>query len=194
MKTCIACGNEKSLAEFVSDNRAKDGKAGRCLKCHNAKNVSWRGANVEKDKASKKKWADANPEKVKAKNKRLWRKNSVKEAQRSARWRKNNQDLYRQIVKDSSKKNQAYRTALQTARKARQLRATPGWANKVAIGEYYAFAAIKTRMTGEPWQVDHKVPLRSKKVCGLHTDYNLQVIRGVENSSKGNRTWPDMQV
>lgn len=90
------------------------------------------------------------------------------------------------------KLNPAKRRAYSAARKARKRRATAGWANKVAIGEIYAFAKIKTDLTGVKWEVDHIVPMKSKRVCGLHTDYNLQVIRRSENTSKGNRYWPDM--
>jgi hypothetical protein len=72
------------------------------------------------------------------------------------------------------------------------MRATPSWTNHIAIGEFYALAAIKTKATGSPWHVDHQVPLRHPLVCGLHTHYNLEVLPGVENVAKGNRHWPDM--
>ncbi len=79
-------------------------------------------------------------------------------------------------------------------RKARRMRATPSWANEFFIAEAYRLAALRTKMLGYSWHVDHIVPLKSKLVCGLHVEHNLQVIPGVENLRKFNRHWPDMPM
>lgn len=73
-------------------------------------------------------------------------------------------------------------------RKAAIIRATPDWADADAIALVYRAAAAM----GAQYHVDHIVPLRSKIVCGLHVESNLRVIPGRENTSKGNRSWPDM--
>ena len=34
--------------------------------------------------------------------------------------------------------------------------------------------------------VDHVIPLRNRLVCGLHTQFNLQLLTPTENMRKGN--------
>jgi len=77
-------------------------------------------------------------------------------------------------------------------RRARERRATPPWADKAKIRAIYAEAERLTRETGEQYVVDHIVPLAGKLVCGLHVDYNLQIIHWLPNARKSWMTWPDM--
>ncbi len=77
-------------------------------------------------------------------------------------------------------------------RRASKLRAVPKWANKFFMKEICHLAQLRTKMFGYKWHVDHIVPLRSKIVCGLHVENNLQVIPAAHNWSKGNRVWADM--
>lgn len=94
--------------------------------------------------------------------------------------------------RDWHKKNSDKNAARVRAYKARMLCATPRWANKFFIDEAYHLAALRTKTLGFKWHVDHIVPLKSKIVCGFHTEVNLRVIPGTENIRKGNRFWPDM--
>lgn len=89
-------------------------------------------------------------------------------------------------------KNRAYAVAKCAERYAKKTQATPKWANRFFIDEAYHLARLRTKMLGFPWHVDHIVPLRSKLVCGLHVENNLQVIPGRANHLKNNRHWPDM--
>ena len=77
-------------------------------------------------------------------------------------------------------------------RRSAKKNAVPGWANKTAIEAIYEKARRFTDLTGEPFHVDHIVPLTSDLVCGLHWEGNLQVLSGPDNLSKANRVWPDM--
>lgn len=79
-------------------------------------------------------------------------------------------------------------------RKAQKTKATPAWANDFFIREVYHLAKLRSAITGFPWHVDHIVPLRSKRVCGLHVENNLQIIPAQSNALKSNRHWPDMAV
>ena len=117
----------------------------------------------------------------------LWRK-------RNARWIKANPEKNR-IRSNRYYLRNSWRVKERVARRrALQLRAMPGWANRFFINEAYHLASLRTRMLGFPWHVDHIVPLISEIVCGLHTHDNLRVISGKENLAKGNRYWPDMPV
>lgn len=70
--------------------------------------------------------------------------------------------------------------------------ATPPWATHQKVLEIYEQARKISELTGMQHHVDHVVPLTSKKVCGLHNEFNLRVIPATDNLKKHNRTWPGM--
>lgn len=70
--------------------------------------------------------------------------------------------------------------------------ATPKWANLELVREFYRLANRISLSSGIKHHVDHIVPLKSDIVCGLHNQFNLQVIPGKDNLRKHNRYWPDM--
>ena len=64
--------------------------------------------------------------------------------------------------------------------------ATPSWVDKKAIKQIYLTAKMLSLQTGRRYEVDHIVPLKSSVVCGLHVEWNLQVVardnnRGLKN-------------
>lgn len=73
------------------------------------------------------------------------------------------------------------------AYEARKKQAMPAWADRAAIAEIYERCAAMNAEGGQQYQVDHIHPLASPLLCGLHVDYNLQIIPAVENQKKGNR-------
>jgi hypothetical protein len=77
---------------------------------------------------------------------------------------------------------------------AKKRNATPAWANKFFMQQAYELARIRTQELGFEWEVDHIIPLRSKTVCGLHVEHNLQVIPKVTNRKKLNRYSQDAGV
>ena len=72
--------------------------------------------------------------------------------------------------------------------KARRAKATPKWFDQ----ERLQIEALYKKARELNLEVDHVVPIRSKKVCGLHTWANLQLLDKTLNSRKSNRHWPDM--
>lgn len=89
-------------------------------------------------------------------------------------------------LKEYRKNNRDKCNAWAAVRKAAKLQAIPKWADLQAIKDVYQEAQYFG------YTVDHIVPLRSSRVCGLHVWDNLQLLPHAVNSSKGNRVWPDM--
>jgi len=102
-----------------------------------------------------------------------------------------------QKLKDAQRKSLSYHSDpkkfhAQTAkRRAIHKNAKSKWGNSFFIEEAYKLTLIREKLTGIKWHVDHIVPLINDKVCGLHNEFNLQVIPAKENLIKGNRTWPN---
>lgn len=118
---------------------------------------------------------------------------STSKEEHKARVNKNNaayKSRNREIVRA---KNRAYKKANPDItlantrdRQARQMNASPVWADKAAILEIYKRAADirKKKMDVE---VDHIYPLRGESVCGLHVHWNLRIVPARINRLKGNR-------
>ena len=97
-------------------------------------------------------------------------------------------------VKAYSKKTKALnsgRTLAHTVkRRLAKINRTPAWLtldDHWMIEQAYELAAIRTKMFGFSWHVDHMLPLQGRTVSGLHVPTNLQVIPAVDNVRKGNR-------
>ena len=69
---------------------------------------------------------------------------------------------------------------------------TPKWADLGMMRAVYEESARLTKLTGVDYHVDHIVPLKNDIVCGLHNQFNLQVLPALDNLRKHNRHWPDM--
>lgn len=75
-------------------------------------------------------------------------------------------------------------------RRARKLQATPPWdqeKTKQVFLELSKKAKELYEQTGVEFQVDHILPLRGRKVCGLHVWNNFQLLEKSTNISKGNK-------
>lgn len=75
-------------------------------------------------------------------------------------------------------------------RRARCRVAKPSWYSDFddfVMLEAADLTRIRTAITGVQWHIDHMIPLRAKKACGLHCADNIQVIPAKMNHEKKNR-------
>lgn len=177
MKTCKKCGVVKNVSEFYKHKRTADGYNSYCKACSIAKTIAWRKTHPHKVAAYQKKWNTNNSEKMVVSTKK---------------WKAANLEKNRATTYAWNKAHPEKANARNSRHRATKLNATPAWANDFFIKGIYALAQRRTKMLGFKWRVDHIVPLRSKLVCGLHVENNLQVIPATQNISKSNRHWPDM--
>jgi len=150
----------------------------------------------EKRRIKTAKWRAANPEANREINQRSHHKNKEKRNAYCREYREQNLDHMRHLGREWSKVNLDKQRGYKALRRAAKAHATPIWASdefdSFAVEEMFDLAQLRTNETGAEWHVDHRVPLRSEKVCGLHCMANMQVITAAANHSKGNRHWPQM--
>ena len=106
-----------------------------------------------------------------------------------------NPGKYRQHARDWGKANPNMDRAKHMLWKAQAVKAVPPWfseLDQLIMLEAVNLCRQREKITGFKWHVDHQVPLRSSRVCGLHIGVNIAVIPAATNCAKGNRYWPDM--
>lgn len=188
-KRCKVCGEEKQLCMFSKKERGILGVRPECNECRSAArrdryatDDAYRKSILEAQKLANARNPIPNREKARAWA--LENKERAKETRR--KWLERNRDKDRRAKGAWGKRNKHLRNAATARRHASKLRATPAWADKKAIERFY----LEARDLG--YHVDHIVPLRSKVVCGLHCEANLQILSPQENKLKSNVVWPDM--
>ena len=97
----------------------------------------------------------------------------------------------RSIQRKHYKAHKRYYFDRNLERKKRFRKATPVWANITKIRKIYAkMRKLNKNLEIKLYEVDHIIPIKSKKVCGLHVSYNLQIVTSKYNKYKGNALNP----
>lgn len=192
MKTCSKCKTAKSLTDFYANKRMKDGHNSFCILCHKADNVARKKINRQDQEFKVKELA----------YKKEYRKRTVEQrSQYMKDWHAKNaeqQIVYRvQYCIENEKYFKEYRQTNKTKilattrkRQAAKLQRTPKWLTEIDFDRMeneYQLAALLTKVTGSPWEVDHIIPLQGKTVSGFHVPNNLRAIPAKQNRSKANR-------
>lgn len=166
------------IAERIVSTRA-------CAQCAAVRKKQWLAENPNKVNAQKRDWRARNLAHARALNLANQKKHRASANARSRRWYSNNAVQAAAATRDWAKRNPGRLAAKASHRRAAELKATPPWADAVAIERVYALAA-RFRALGCDFHVDHVVPLRGKTVCGLHVHTNLEIIEASANRAKSN--------
>ena len=180
-KLCTCCKQEKLTEFFYVNKRAKSGFNTYCIECHKEDSRA-RKAKNRQDPAFLQAERDAQKERR--------RQNTQKYIVATQKWRAKNTVHVRDYGKSYRTKNSALINFLCQKRKLALLNRTPAWLGDDdfwMIEQAYDLAALRTKMLGFAWHVDHTLPLRGKLVSGLHVPQNLRVIPASENQRKSNR-------
>lgn len=188
---------KQMVGGWCSKNKARMAEVAKKWRDENAERKAstdraWYAANKDRHLLLNKEWQAKNPEKVKAKAARFRERNRDLINANFSRKRKETPERVKEIRRAYRDRHPEITGVENAIRRAIKRNARVEWADKNAIRQIYRLAKAKETETGVPHHVDHIVPLKSKLVCGLHVEANLQVLTAFENISKHNKTWPDM--
>lgn len=174
MKLCTKCSAVKELGMFHR-GRNPDGYRTWCKTCMSAYKKQYKKDNAERIKKIQREYdVVQNPlRRAYFQQRYLSKKEQIDAANK----------LYRQL-------NPHKHAAKEMRRRLAKIQRTPAWLttdDEWMIEQAYELAALRTKMLGITFEVDHILPLQGKLVSGLHTPTNLQVIPALLNRQKTNR-------
>lgn len=170
LKACTKCGSEKDISLFSRSKSHAGGYSTWCKACHKQR----RTETQSKYYAKQARWKKENKERV-ADYGRAYRQSEDQKAKANAR------------TKRWVEQNKGRASALWASMKDARRTATPSWADFNFINFLYATRLYMQKETNTEWHVDHVVPVKGKRVSGLHVHFNLRVVPAKYNLQKSNK-------
>lgn len=154
--------------------------------------LEWNRSDRKNHPEKRKQWRNNNKDKIYAQDK-IWRDNNKEILKK---YRIDNKEVLTTNKKKWKSENAGKVNEANSRRRARKICASPVWAQKSRLLEIYNDCQelnliAKAAGCSELFHVDHIVPLLNAIVCGLHVEYNLQIITASKNLQKGNTWNPD---
>ena len=177
-KICLVCNQDLPFFEYTKAKLGKFGLRSKCKNCRAKEAVEYNSTHKETVSARGKKYRKEKAEQISAQRAIHTADNKEKLAEYAYKYRKNNPGKIN--AKTAKRRNQ-------------KRNATPKWLTEeqwIQIEQFYIDAAIKTKKTGTPHEVDHIVPVKGGSVSGLHVPWNLRVITRSENRKKSRKILP----
>lgn len=117
----------------------------------------------------KRSWASNNSDKMIEARQKYANENRDRRVESTEKWRKANMSYYAQYA---------------SLRTRHVQQAKPRWLSELEE-QQLIFIYDEARKQGK--QVDHIIPIKNKRVCGLHVPWNLQLLTKEENVRKSNK-------
>lgn len=177
-------------ANHIDDKGIRYTANNSCVTCSLERVKAYQDRNRDLIKQRTKDYYHANKEVCLARTKQWVGENKEYRAAQKREYAQRNSDAIKSKYKRYYKANYPRMLAKRNKQHADRLQRTPLWLTTDEhwmIEQAYDLAALRTKMFGFPWHVDHVIPLRGKLASGLHTPYNLQVIPAIHNLRKSNR-------
>ena len=180
-KYCPLCNKTLSFEFFTKATSEKHGLAPYCKPCNSFKNKAQYLKNKELRMAKTQEIRNADKEKARSISRNSYQKNKEKISERN-KLRKEKIYAAGKAYRERNIEKMREKYALRRSIKQKCFHL----ADRSKILDFYKKAEFLSKKTGIPHEVDHIIPLKGEKVCGLHWEGNLQVITRSENRSKSN--------
>lgn len=181
-KHCPTCGIVKPVSSFHQDSKTSDRCFYCCKSCANMQRRHRYLTTRERERDYAKEYAKRDPKSRAARQHRYYMATTGVLDKTS--------DAYQmrlQQARDWSRLNVAIMNAKTRRRQLRLRTATLTDKHRDAIQRVYEHARDCSVITGEPYHVDHIIPINGETVCGLHVPWNLQILPAAINLRKSNK-------